>query len=72
LAASLRGDDTTVAVLARNKTVTGLASAEPTLVSLASLCQAEGTLARLKAHRRELIDRKIDEHRGRIAFLGTR
>src|ERR1700726_4249238 len=26
----------------------------------------EGTLARLKAHRRELIDPKIDEHRGRI------
>jgi adenylate cyclase len=26
----------------------------------------EGTLARLKAHRRELIDPKIAEHRGRI------
>ena len=26
----------------------------------------EGTLARLKAHRRELIDPKITEHRGRI------
>src|ERR1041384_4938497 len=26
----------------------------------------EGTLARLKAHRRELIDPKIREHRGRI------
>src|SRR5438270_5359681 len=26
----------------------------------------EGTLDRLKAHRRELIDRKIGEHRGRI------
>jgi adenylate cyclase len=26
----------------------------------------EGTLGRLKAHRRELIDRKIGEHRGRI------
>ena len=26
----------------------------------------EGTLARLKAHRRELIDPKISEHRGRI------
>ena len=26
----------------------------------------EGTLARLKAHRRELIDPKIGEHRGRI------
>ena len=26
----------------------------------------EGTLARLKAHRRELIDRKIAEHQGRI------
>src|SRR5215472_1955875 len=26
----------------------------------------EGTLARLKAHRRELIDAKIAEHRGRI------
>jgi len=26
----------------------------------------EGTLARLKAHRRELIDPKIDAHRGRI------
>jgi TolB-like protein/class 3 adenylate cyclase len=26
----------------------------------------EGTLARLKAHRRELIDRKIAEHRGRL------
>jgi len=26
----------------------------------------EGTLARLKAHRRELVDPKIDEHRGRI------
>ena len=26
----------------------------------------EGTLARLKAHRRELIDLKISEHRGRI------
>ena len=26
----------------------------------------EGTLARLKAHRRELIDRRIAEHRGRI------
>ncbi len=26
----------------------------------------EGTLARLKAHRRELIDPKISEHKGRI------
>jgi adenylate cyclase len=26
----------------------------------------EGTLARVKAHRRELIDPKISEHRGRI------
>src|SRR5688500_7964739 len=26
----------------------------------------EGTLARLKAHRRELVDPKIAEHRGRI------
>jgi hypothetical protein len=26
----------------------------------------EGTLARLKAHRRELVDREISEHRGRI------
>jgi adenylate cyclase len=26
----------------------------------------EGTLARLKTHRRELVDPKIDEHRGRI------
>jgi class 3 adenylate cyclase len=26
----------------------------------------EGTLDRLKAHRRDLIDPKIDEHRGRI------
>ena len=26
----------------------------------------EGTLARLKAHRRELIDPKISEHRGRV------
>src|SRR5262245_62756997 len=26
----------------------------------------EGTLARLKAHRRDLIDPKINEHRGRI------
>ena len=26
----------------------------------------EGTLARLKAHRRELIDPKIAEHRGRV------
>ena len=26
----------------------------------------EGTLARLKAHRRELIDPKIDKHGGRI------
>src|SRR5215470_6697213 len=26
----------------------------------------EGTLARLKAHRRDLIDPKISEHRGRI------
>ncbi|MGA7264010.1 MAG: adenylate/guanylate cyclase domain-containing protein, partial [Stellaceae bacterium] len=26
----------------------------------------EGTLARLKVHRRELIDPKISEHRGRI------
>ena len=26
----------------------------------------EGTLARLKAHRRELIDPKVDEHHGRI------
>src|SRR5712692_4370014 len=26
----------------------------------------EGTLARLKAHRRELVDPKIKEHRGRI------
>src|SRR5436305_8581053 len=26
----------------------------------------EGTLERLKAHRRELVDRKIKEHRGRI------
>ena len=26
----------------------------------------EGTLARLRAHRRELIDPKIDEHGGRI------
>ena len=26
----------------------------------------EGTLARLKAHRRELIDPKIAEHRGRM------
>jgi adenylate cyclase len=26
----------------------------------------EGTLARLKAHRRELIDPKITEHRGRM------
>ena len=26
----------------------------------------EGTLARLKEHRRELIDPKISEHRGRI------
>src|SRR5258706_10846280 len=26
----------------------------------------EGTLERLKAHRRELIDQKIAEHRGRI------
>jgi adenylate cyclase len=26
----------------------------------------EGTLARLKAHRRELIDPKLEEHRGRI------
>ena len=26
----------------------------------------EGTLARLKAHRRELIDPKIAEHKGRI------
>src|SRR5256712_7243891 len=26
----------------------------------------EGTLARLKAHRRELVDPKIREHRGRI------
>src|ERR1700730_2306201 len=26
----------------------------------------EGTLARLKAHRRELIDRKIADHQGRI------
>ena len=26
----------------------------------------EGTLARLKAHRRVLVDRKINEHRGRI------
>jgi len=26
----------------------------------------EGTLARLKAHRRELIDPKIAEHRGRL------
>src|SRR5580692_4439342 len=25
-----------------------------------------GTLARLKAHRRELVDRKIAEHKGRI------
>jgi adenylate cyclase len=27
----------------------------------------EGTLERLKAHRRELIDPKIDKHHGRIA-----
>ena len=27
----------------------------------------EGTLERLKAHRRELIDPKIAEHRGRVA-----
>ena len=27
----------------------------------------EGTLATLKAHRRELLDPKIAEHRGRIA-----
>src|SRR5271166_4496160 len=26
----------------------------------------EGTLARLKAHRRELIDPKVNQHRGRI------
>src|SRR5215470_14104876 len=26
----------------------------------------EGTLARLKAHRRDLVDPKINEHRGRI------
>src|SRR6476620_908328 len=26
----------------------------------------EGTLARLKAHRRELVDPKISEHRGRL------
>ena len=29
----------------------------------------EGTLARLKAHRRELIDPKIAEHHGRIPGL---
>src|SRR6201987_1561819 len=29
----------------------------------------EGTLARLKAHRRELIDPKIAEHNGRIVKL---
>src|ERR1700726_1957842 len=28
--------------------------------------EEEGTLARLKAHRRELMDPKIGEHRGRI------
>ena len=26
----------------------------------------EGTLARLKAHRRELVDPKVKEHRGRV------
>jgi len=29
----------------------------------------EGTLARLRAHRRELIDPKVKEHRGRIVKL---
>ena len=32
----------------------------------------EGTLARLKTHRRELIDPKIAEHKGRILGLGPR
>ena len=32
----------------------------------------EGALARLKANRRELIDRKISEHRGRIDAVGHR
>ena len=29
----------------------------------------EGTLARLKAHRRELVDPKVKEHRGRTVKL---
>jgi class 3 adenylate cyclase len=32
----------------------------------------EGTLRRLQAHRRELIDPKIAEHRGRIVKNGVR
>lgn len=30
----------------------------------------EGTLARLNAHRREFLDPKITEHRGRVVVVG--